>query len=241
MYFFIYSLLQIVRLLRFSHLRLKTQQGVIQLTDREIIRVLIIDNHEMVRRGLSLFLGRFDDLLLIGETTLSDDIIQICADLQPHVVLIDIAPQVMDMITIRAIKQAYPAIQIAVLTTLSDTQSITSAIQAGATSYLLKNVSDDQLANAIRATYQGQRVLSPEATQTLVNAVIRPSEVKYRLTEREIEVLALIAEGLNNREIAEKLFVSRSTVKYHISGIFAKLNVSNRSEAIALALKHKLI
>lgn len=211
------------------------------MADREIIRVLIIDNHEMVRRGLSLFLQRFEDLLLVGEATLSDEIIQICADLRPHVVLIDVASQVGDITTIRTIKEAYSHIQIAVLTTLSDTQSITSAIQSGATSYLLKNVSDDQLANAIRATYQGQRVLSPEATQTLVNAAIRPSETKYRLTEREIEVLTLMADGLNNREIAEKLFVSRSTVKYHISSIFAKLNVSNRSEAIALALKHKLI
>ena len=211
------------------------------MADREIIRVLIIDNHEMVRRGLSLFLGRFEDLLLVGDVTLSDDVIQICDQLQPNVVLVDIVPQIVDMTVIRTIKEAYSHIQIAVLTTLSDTQSITSAIQAGATSYLLKNVSDDQLANAIRATYQGQRVLSPEATQTLVNAAIRPSETKYRLTEREIEVLTLMADGLNNREIAEKLFVSRSTVKYHISGIFAKLNVSNRSEAIALALKHKLI
>lgn len=211
------------------------------MADREIIRVLIIDNHEMVRRGLSLFLQRFEDLLLVGETTLSDNIIQICADLQPNVVLIDIAPNVVDMTVIHMIKETYQHIQIAVLTTLSDTQSITSAIQAGATSYLLKNISDDQLANAIRATYQGQRVLSPEVTQMLINAAIRPSEIKYRLTEREIEVLTLMADGLNNREIAEKLFVSRSTVKYHISGIFAKLNVSNRSEAIALALKHKLI
>lgn len=211
------------------------------MADREIIRVLIIDNHEMVRRGLSLFLQRFEDLLLVGETTLSDNIIQICADLQPNVVLIDIAPNVVDMTVIHMIKETYQHIQIAVLTTLSDTQSITSAIQAGATSYLLKNISDDQLANAIRATYQGQRMLSPEVTQMLINAAIRPSEIKYRLTEREIEVLTLMADGLNNREIAEKLFVSRSTVKYHISGIFAKLNVSNRSEAIALALKHKLI
>lgn len=212
------------------------------MAEKKIIRVLIVDDHEMVRRGLSLFLRSFDDLMLVGEASNGEEAIKMCEQTQPDVVLMDIVmPGLSGIEATRTIREKFPNIQIVALTSSSDTSSVTAAIQAGATSYLLKNISDDQLANAIRAAKQGQRVLSPEATQALINAAIRPSETKYRLTEREIEVLALMVQGLNNPEIAEKLYVSRSTVKYHISSILSKLNVTNRSEAIALALKHDLV
>jgi two-component system, NarL family, response regulator LiaR len=212
------------------------------MAEKIIIRVLIVDDHEMVRRGLSLFLRSFDDLMLVGEASNGEEAVKMCEETQPDVVLMDIVmPGVSGIEATRIIREKYPHIQIVALTSSSDTSSVTAAIQAGATSYLLKNISDDQLANAIRAAKQGQRVLSPEATQALINAAIRPSETKYRLTEREIEVLTLMVQGLNNPEIAEKLYVSRSTVKYHISSILSKLNVTNRSEAIALALKHDLV
>lgn len=212
------------------------------MSEKNIIRIMIVDNHEMVRRGLALFLKNFDDLRLVGESSYVQETLSLCAELQPHVILIDVIMSNEDGIgLIRAIKQTYPAIQIVVLTTLNDMDTVTTVIQAGATGYLLKTISDDQLANAIRTAFQGQQVLSPEVAKVLVNAATRPPEPQYRLTERELEVLRQLVQGLNNREIAERLFVSRSTVKYHISSILSKLNVSNRSEAIALALKYKLI
>lgn len=212
------------------------------MSEKNIIRIMIVDNHEMVRRGLALFLKNFDDLRLVGESSYVQETLSLCAELQPHVILIDVIMSNEDGIgLIRAIKQTYPAIQIVVLTTLNDMDTVTTVIQAGATGYLLKTISDDQLANAIRTAFQGQQVFSPEVAKVLVNAATRPPEPQYRLTERELEVLRQLVQGLNNREIAERLFVSRSTVKYHISSILSKLNVSNRSEAIALALKYKLI
>lgn len=212
------------------------------MAEKETIRVLIVDDHEMVRRGLSLFLRSFDDLELVGEATNGEEALKVCEDTKPHVILMDIVmPGGNGIEATRAIKEKHPHIHIVTLTSSSDMSNVTAAIQAGATSYLLKNISDDQLAHAIRAAKQGQRVLSPEATQALINAATRPTEPTYRLTGREIEVLALMVQGLNNPEIAEKLYVSRSTVKYHISSIFAKLNVTNRSEAIALALRHDLV
>ena len=134
----------------------------------------------------------------------------------------------------------WPEIQVIALTSFQDKELVQDALQAGAISYLLKNISGDDLADAIRAAYAGRPTLSPEAVQSL----IRRDEVETLgrdLTRREREVLALMAKGLNNPEIAEKIFVSRATVKVHVSNILSKLNVSNRAEAISLAIKHKLI
>lgn len=212
------------------------------MNDKKLIRVLIVDDHEMVRRGLGLFIRGYDDLLLVGEAANGEEAIQLCAELQPDVVLMDIVMPGMNGIeAIRIIQKNTPHIHIIALTSSSDTNNVTTAIQAGATSYLLKNVSDDQLANTIRAAREGHRILSPEATQALINAATNPSKPSYHLTEREVEVLTLIVEGLSNPDIAERLYLSRSTVKYHISGLFIKLGVTNRSEAISLALKNNLV
>ncbi|MDW8300468.1 MAG: response regulator transcription factor [Anaerolineae bacterium] len=212
------------------------------MSERKSIRVVIIDDHEMVRRGLSLFLRGFADMQVVGEAANGAEAIQVCEEQKPDVVLMDIVmPEMNGIEATRLLRERFPEIAIVALSSASDTRSVTATMQAGATSYLLKNVSDDQLANAIRAAQRGQRTLSPEATQALINAATRPPEPDFRLTEREREVLALLSEGLNNQEIAERLFISRSTVKYHISSILAKLGVSNRAEAVSLALKHSLV
>ena len=206
------------------------------------IRILIVDDHEMVRRGLGLFLRGYSDLTLVGEAASGEEALRLCAEVKPDVILMDIMMPEMDGITAtRHVRAQFPNIQIVMLTSASDSDSVASAMQAGVASYLLKNISDTELANAIRAAFHGQRTLAPEALQALINVVTQPTQPQYRLSERELEVLTLMVEGLNNIEIAERLYISRSTVKYHISSVLSKLNVTNRGEAIALAVKHHLV
>lgn len=206
------------------------------------IRVMIVDDHEMVRRGLGLFIRGYDDLHLIGEATNGAEAIALCETLQPDVILMDvIMPNTDGIQATRVIKQKYPHIQVITLSSSSDTDNVMAMIQAGAVSYLLKNVADDELANAIRTAKQGQRVMSPEATQALINAATRPPQPAYQFSAREMQVLTLLVKGLNNPDIADQLFLSRSTIKYHINSIFSKLGVRNRSEAIAVAVKNRLV
>jgi two-component system, NarL family, response regulator LiaR len=205
------------------------------------IRVLIVDDHEMVRRGLSLLLRTFNDFLLVGEAANGQEALELCEALTPDVILMDLLMPEMDGFkATELIRRRFPQVSIIALSSASDSNAVTAAMQAGASSYLLKNVSTDTLGDAIRTASRGGSVFSPEATQALVRATTHPAAPHFQLTERELEVLQLIVDGLTNPEIAERLILSRSTVKYHISAILSKLGVSNRSEAITLALKHKL-
>lgn len=206
------------------------------------IRVVVVDDHEMVRRGLTSFITSIDDLELAGEASNGLEAIQICQQVNPDVVLMDLVMAVMDGVTaIRKLRQLQPRLPIIALTSAADAATVTAAMQAGATSYLLKNVDTDQLALAIHAAYRGERVLAPEATQALITAATRPASAHYNLSEREREVLHHMIEGLTNSEIADRMYISRSTVKFHVSSLLAKLNATTRAEAIAIALKNGLI
>lgn len=206
------------------------------------IRVMIVDDHAVVRSGLAAFLLVFDDLELVAEAGSGAEALRLCREKQPDVVLMDLVMPEMDgAATTRAIKEQCPEIQVVALTSFREEELVQGALQAGAIGYLLKNVSADELANAIRAAHAGRPTLAPEATAALIHAATRPPEQQYDLTPRELEVLALVVQGLNNGEIAKKLVVSQSTVKFHVSSILSKLGAGSRTEATALAVQHGLI
>jgi NarL family two-component system response regulator LiaR len=206
------------------------------------IRVMIVDDHAMVRRGLAAFLKAFDDLELVGEAANGEEVVQLAAAVQPDVVLMDLVMDQMDgAAATRAIRQNHPHIQVIALTSFREELLVQKALQAGAISYLLKNVSADELATAIRAAHVGRSTLAPEAAEALVRAVTQPPEPGFDLTARERDVLELMVKGLSNVEIAESLVVSQSTIKTHVSSILAKLGVAGRTEAVALAIQRHLV
>lgn len=212
------------------------------MTPSPRIRVLVVDDHAMVRRGLAAFLKAFDDLELAGEAASGRAAVDLCIRLQPDVVLMDMVMPDMDGAAVtRLLRSQNPAIQVIALTSFMEEILVQSALHAGAIGYLLKDVSADELAQAIRAAHAGRATLSPEAAQALVQAASKPPPPGFDLTERERAVLALMVEGLNNTQIAAKLTVSPSTVKSHVSNILSKLGVASRTEAVTLALRNRLI
>jgi NarL family two-component system response regulator LiaR len=206
------------------------------------IRVMIVDDHDMVRRGLRAFLMAQQDLQLVGEASNGKQALLVCDQAQPDVILMDLVmPEMGGADATRQIRARYPEVQIIALTSFEDKELVQDALRAGAISYLLKNVSADELADAIRAAHAGRSTLAPEAAQALIETAARPKGLGDDLTPREREVLVLIVEGLTNPQIAERLVVSRSTAKAHVSNILSKLGASNRAEAITLTLQHRLL
>ncbi|MGD0794189.1 MAG: response regulator transcription factor [Dehalococcoidales bacterium] len=212
------------------------------MTQSNTIRVLLVDDHMVVRTGLSTVLAVHDDLKLVGEAGDGEEAIRLCERLQPDVVLMDLLMPKMDGVTAtRIIKERWPRVQVIALTSFKEKEYVEGALKAGANGYLLKNVSAEELVNAVRRAVSGQPSLSPEAAQVLIQKVNEPAPPGQDMTDREKEILALMVEGLSNIEIAERLIVSQSTAKFHVSNILSKLGVSSRTEAVALAVKHHLV
>jgi len=206
------------------------------------IRVLIVDDHAMVRRGLAAFLKVKPELLLVGEASNGQEAIALCGQLTPDVVLMDLLmPEMGGIEATRTIRARWPRVRVIALTSFGEREMVREALQAGAVSYLLKNVSIDDLAAAITAAHAGRPTLAPEALQALVQPANVDQVVGQDLTAREREVLALMVQGLSNPEIAARLVVSRATAKAHVSNVLSKLEVSNRAEAVALAVQRKLV
>ncbi len=205
------------------------------------IRILLVDDHDMVRRGLAAFLLTDDDFALVGEAVNGLEAVERCAELRPDVILMDLMMPVMDGVTaIREIRKKYPQTQVIALTSFSEEKLVEVSIQAGAIGYLFKNASVDELAHAIRAAHAGLPTLAPEATRVLIRKATKPSQPEQELTERERAVLRLMVAGKSNPEIAQALTLSRSTVKTHVSHILGKLGVASRVEAVTLALQNNL-
>jgi len=208
----------------------------------EPIRVMIVDDHVIVRGGLRFFLLSLKDIQLVAEAGSGEEALRLCGEARPDVVLMDMAmPGIDGAETTRLLRQRWPKVQVVALTSFQNGSLVQKALQAGAISYLLKDVSIDDLAAAIRAAYQGRATLAPVATQALVQSIAEPGTPEYRLTERQKEVLALIVEGRSNAAIADRLVISLATVRYHISTILSKMGAANRAEAAALAIKHRLV
>jgi NarL family two-component system response regulator LiaR len=212
------------------------------MNENEPIRIMIVDDHAVVRSGLAAFLLAFDGLELVAEAGSGQEAVKQCRQQAIDVVLMDLVMPEMDgAAATRAIREQCPQTQVIALTSFREEDLVQNALKAGAISYLLKNVSADELAKAIRAAHAGRPTLAPEATEALIKAATRPPDPEYDLTPRELEVLALMVQGLTNPEIADELVVSRSTVKFHVSSILSKLAVGSRTEAVALAVQQELI
>lgn len=207
----------------------------------EHIRVLVVDDHAVVRGGLRLFMLAFPDLELVGEASNGEEAVCLCKDVHPDVVLMDLMMPVMNGVeAIRSIRRLSPETQIIALTSFPDEQLVQDALKAGAIGYMLKNAQATELADAIRAARGGKSTLAPEAATALVRHA-SDSVLHQALTDREWEVYRLLLAGKKNAEIASDLVVEISTVKYHVSQILSKLGVKSRSEAIAYGVQHHLV
>jgi NarL family two-component system response regulator LiaR len=213
------------------------------MSEKEVIRVLTVDDHELLRRGIRFSLLSFDDLELAGEADSGEEALNICEEILPDVVLMDmhLTGEMDGVATTRALRERYPQMQVIALSSFYDRDLVQGAMQAGAIGYLVKGVSGEELAQAIRAAHAGRSVLDAEALDALIQPAAPATQLGHDLTKREREVLAFLVEGLSNAEIAGQLYVSVAAVKYHVSNILSKLGATNRTEAAALARQHGLV
>ena len=209
-----------------------------------MIRVLLVDDHEMVRLGVSSYLSIQSDVEVVGEAENGEDGYEKAMALRPDVILMDLVMEVMDGIeSTKKILKEWPEARILIVTSFIDDEKVYPAIEAGASGYLLKTSTAHEIANAIRKTYNGERVLEPEVTTKMMEHLSNRNRhvLHEELTNREQEILLLIAQGMSNQEIADELFITLKTVKTHVSNILAKLEVEDRTQAAIYAFKHGLI
>jgi two-component system, NarL family, response regulator LiaR len=205
------------------------------------IRVFVVDDHPMVRSGLAAAIGAQPDFEFVGDAADGQDALQRVPPLLPDVVLMDISMPLLDGISATdQLRRTLPSTKFIMLTSSAEPNEVRRALAAGASGYLLKNASAVELAALIRDAHAGRRVLAPEITEAMVTAALQPAP-GADLTPRERELLALVARGLNNQEIAAELSLALPTVKFHITNILSKLHVENRTEAVVKALKHKIV
>jgi two-component system, NarL family, response regulator LiaR len=206
------------------------------------IRVLIVDDHVLVRSGIEVVLEMYDDIELVGQAGDGAQAVRLCKDLRPDVVLMDLVmPGMTGIEATREVLASCPGTKVVALTSFTEEDLIGETLRAGAIGYLMKNVSADQLADAVRAAHAGRSTLAPEAADALVRSVSAPQPAADSLTARENEVLKLMADGLTNADIGERLVIGVATVKTHVSSIISKLGVSSRTEATATAIRRGLV
>ncbi|MFA1819124.1 response regulator [Virgibacillus oceani] len=209
-----------------------------------MIKVLFADDHEMVRIGVSAYLSAQPDIDVIAEADDGGEAVKLALELKPDIILMDLVMKKMDGIeaTKRIIEQ-WPEVKIIIVTSFLDDDKVYPALEAGATSYMLKTSKANEIAEAIRSTYNGETILEPEVTGKIMNKMRKPEKepLHDQLTDREMEILLLVAEGKTNQEIAEELFIALKTVKVHVSNILGKLMVQDRTQAVIYAFKHNLV
>ena len=209
-----------------------------------MIRLLIVDDHEMVRLGLSSYFSVLKDIEVVAEAENGLEGLEKALDYKPDVILMDLVMDVMDGVeSTKEILKEWPEAKIIILTSFIDDEKVYPAMEAGAQSYLLKTSSASEIAEAIRRTYFGEEIIEDQVLKKIVAREKKMSKKMLHedLTKRELEVLSLITEGLSNQEIAERLFITIKTVKTHVSNILSKLEVSDRTQATIYAFKHELV
>lgn len=206
------------------------------------IRVVIVDDHSVVRRGLRAYLRTVTDVEVVGEAVNGQAAVDLCEEIQPDVVLMDLVmPELGGAAATRIIRNRWSQVQVIALTSFQEQELVQDAVRAGAISYLLKGVSGEDLAEAIRAAHSGRSILAPEIIEALGEAEVPETASAYDLTARELEILALLVRGLSKTEIGVELGISPATTEAHVGTILSKLQVSSRAEAISVAMEQGLV